>query len=76
MDPQGKNICLDNPQIAAAEMRRQALLAEKENLDRSLATNYLIREQLEKQLQSILVMQNRKRMKLSEFPERISNSRS
>lgn len=76
MDPQGKNRYLDNSQIAAAEMRKSELLAEKENLDRSLATNYQIRAQLQKQLQSILIMQNQKRMKLTQFPERSSNSRS
>ncbi|RVW34939.1 hypothetical protein CK203_098252 [Vitis vinifera] len=76
MDPQGKNRYLDNFQIAAAEMRKSELLAEKENLDRSLATNYQIRAQLQKQLQNILIMQNQKRMKLTQFPDRSSNSKS
>ncbi|XP_034698469.1 uncharacterized protein LOC117924029 [Vitis riparia] len=76
MDPQGKNRYLDNSQIAAAEMRKSELLAEKENLDRSLATNYQIRAQLQKQLQNILIMQNQKRMKLTQFPDRSSNSKS
>ncbi|KAL6333659.1 hypothetical protein AAG906_028844 [Vitis piasezkii] len=76
MDPQGKNRYLDNSQIAAAEMRKSELLAEKENLDRSLATNYQIRAQLQKQLQNILIMQSQKRMKLTQFPDRSSNSKS
>lgn len=46
----------DNSELAAAEMRKSQLLAEKENLDRTLASNYQRRAQLQKQLQSILLM--------------------
>ena len=76
MDPQGKNRYLDSSQIGAAEIKKSELLAEKENLDRSLATNFQIRAQLQKQLQHILIMQNQERMKLTQFRERSSNSRS
>lgn len=76
MDPQGKTRYLDNSEIAAAEMRKSELLANKDNLDRSLATNYQIREQLQKQLQNILIMQNQERENPTQFPQRSSNSRS
>ena len=67
MDPQGKNRYLDSSQIAAAEIRKSELLAEKENLHRNLTTNYQIKVQLQKQLQHILIMQHQERIKLTQF---------
>ncbi|XP_002519679.2 uncharacterized protein LOC8264107 [Ricinus communis] len=63
----GKNGYLSNSDIAAAEMRKSELLAVKENLDKSLASNYQIRSQLQMQLQSILSTQNQEK-KPSQFP--------
>lgn len=54
----------DNSELAAAEMRKSQLLAEKENLDRTLASNYQRRAQLQKQLQSILMTQSQEGRKL------------
>ncbi|XAR59344.1 hypothetical protein NMG60_11015148 [Bertholletia excelsa] len=54
LELQGNNGHLDNSEIAAAETRKSELLAAKENLKRSLASNYQIRAQLQKQLHSIL----------------------
>ncbi|KAK9267529.1 hypothetical protein L1049_009957 [Liquidambar formosana] len=69
MELQGNNGCLQNSEIAAAEMRKTELLSLKENLDRSLASNYQIRAQLQKQIQNILMTQNQERRKLSQFVE-------
>lgn len=46
-----------NSEITAAEMRRLELLAEKDNLSRKIDYNQQIKTQLQKQLQSILMMQ-------------------
>lgn len=51
---QGSDRCTSDSEIAAAEMRKSELLAMKEELDRKLASNYQIRAQLQKQLQTIL----------------------
>ncbi|XP_057464121.1 uncharacterized protein LOC130753940 isoform X1 [Actinidia eriantha] len=51
---QGNNGHLNSSEIAAAEVRKSQLLAAKENLNRSLASNYQIKAQLQKQLHSIL----------------------
>ncbi|PQQ10019.1 myosin-9 [Prunus yedoensis var. nudiflora] len=50
----GSDRCTSDSEIAAAEMRKSELLAMKEELDRKLASNYQIRAQLQKQLQTIL----------------------
>ncbi|KAH7841650.1 hypothetical protein Vadar_032669 [Vaccinium darrowii] len=55
-----KNEYLNDSEIAAAEMRKSELLAAKENLDRSLASNYQIRTQLQKQLHSLLSEQTKR----------------
>ncbi|KAK3016278.1 hypothetical protein RJ639_007350, partial [Escallonia herrerae] len=55
---QGKSGCSNNSEIAIAEMRKSELLAMKEKIERSLAFNYYLRTQLQKQLQSILISQN------------------
>ncbi|RDY08855.1 hypothetical protein CR513_06859, partial [Mucuna pruriens] len=46
-----------NSEIAAAEMRRLELLAEKDSVCRNIDYNYQIKAQLQKQLQSILMTQ-------------------
>ncbi|KAI5331540.1 hypothetical protein L3X38_022107 [Prunus dulcis] len=51
---QGSDRCTSDSEIAAAEMRKSELLAMKEELDGKLASNYQIRAQLQKQLQTIL----------------------
>lgn len=52
----------NNSEIAAAEMRKKELLAIKENLERSLAMNYQLQEQLTKQLLSTLMDQSQEKM--------------
>ncbi|KAK7251989.1 hypothetical protein RIF29_35643 [Crotalaria pallida] len=47
-----RNSC--NSEIAAAEMRRSELLAEKENVCRNVASNQQIKAKLQKQLQNII----------------------
>ena len=54
MELQGNNGHFNSSEIAAAEVRKSQLLAAKENLSRSLASNYQIKAQLQKQLHSIL----------------------
>ncbi|OVA03301.1 hypothetical protein BVC80_515g2 [Macleaya cordata] len=61
---QGNNGCLNNSEIAAAEARKAELLLVKENLDRSLASNYRLRTQLQKQLYNILISQDQEKRKL------------
>ncbi|XP_016478425.1 uncharacterized protein LOC107799790 [Nicotiana tabacum] len=48
----------NNSEIAAAEMRKTQLLATKENLEKNLALNYQLREQLTNLLLSTLMGQN------------------
>ena len=55
MEIQGNNKCFNSSEIAAAEMRKSELLAAKENLHGSLASNYQIRAQLQKQLHRMLL---------------------
>ncbi|KAK1368945.1 putative kinetochore protein NDC80 [Heracleum sosnowskyi] len=55
---QGNIGCSDDSELAAAEIRKSELLAEKENLDCRLASSYQIRAQLQRQLQSILMTQS------------------
>ncbi|KAA8519487.1 hypothetical protein F0562_013743 [Nyssa sinensis] len=52
MELQANNGYMKNSEIAAAEMRKSELLAEKENWDRNMACNYQKRAQLQKQLQN------------------------
>ncbi|XP_071698738.1 uncharacterized protein [Rutidosis leptorrhynchoides] len=47
----------NNSDITVAEMRKFELQAVKEKLDHTLASNYEIREQLRKQLKSMLITQ-------------------
>ncbi|CAI9292940.1 unnamed protein product [Lactuca saligna] len=49
----------NNPDLAAAEMRKSELEATKESLDRKLASNYNTRAHLQKQLKSLLISQKR-----------------
>ncbi|KAF5944611.1 hypothetical protein HYC85_018688 [Camellia sinensis] len=56
---QGNNGYLSSAEIAA-EMRKSELLAAKENLDRSLASNYQIKAQLQKQLHCMLLDKTKK----------------
>lgn len=45
---------MNNSEIAAAEMEKAQLVSFKENLDLTLASNYQLQAQLQKQLYSIL----------------------
>ncbi|KAJ7968948.1 hypothetical protein O6P43_012976 [Quillaja saponaria] len=63
----GKNRNSSNSEIAAAEARKSELLDAKESLDRNLASNHQIRAQLQKQLQNILMSQDKERRKLSQL---------
>ena len=56
-----RNSC--DSEIAAAEMRRLELLAEKESVCRNLASNQQIKAQLQKQLQNILTTQTQEKGK-------------
>ena len=56
-----RNSC--DSEIAAAEMRRLELLAEKESVCRNLASNQQIKAQLQKQLQNILMTQTQEKGK-------------
>ncbi|KAI3495463.1 hypothetical protein L1887_37804 [Cichorium endivia] len=47
----------NNSDLTAAELRKSELQATKEKLDRSLASNYNTRAQLQKQLKSLLISQ-------------------
>ncbi|XP_059279687.1 uncharacterized protein LOC132033665 [Lycium ferocissimum] len=51
----------NNSEIAAAEMRRKELVAIKANLEKSLALNYQLREQLTRQVLSALMDQNQEK---------------
>lgn len=53
------NECLDNFGIVAVEARKTELLLDKQNLDRSLASNYQLRTQLQKQLYNSLISPER-----------------
>ncbi|XP_041026798.1 uncharacterized protein LOC121266987 isoform X3 [Juglans microcarpa x Juglans regia] len=50
---QGNNKYFSNSEIAAAEMRKSELMAVKESLDKSMASSYRLRAQLQKQLQNM-----------------------
>lgn len=64
---QGNNGVLSNSEIAEAEMRKSQLLAVKESLDKSVASNYQLRSQLEKELENALVIRNQGRRKVPQF---------
>lgn len=49
----------NNPEIVAAEARRSELLAEKERLDKSLASSYQLRLLLQRQVQKMLKTKDR-----------------
>ncbi|KAJ8551296.1 hypothetical protein K7X08_000666 [Anisodus acutangulus] len=51
----------NNSEIAAAEMRKKELLSIKENLEKSLALNYQLQEQLTKQLLRTLMDQSQEK---------------
>lgn len=51
----------NNSEIAAAEGRKSELLIVKKNVDRDLSLNYQLREQLRRQLLSLLINQNPQR---------------
>ncbi|RZC65082.1 hypothetical protein C5167_008767 [Papaver somniferum] len=59
---QTNNECLDNFGIVAVEARKTELLLVKQNLDRSLASNYQLRTQLQKQLYNSLISPEEKKM--------------
>ncbi|CAA3020133.1 uncharacterized protein LOC111412233 [Olea europaea var. sylvestris] len=58
---QGNLICPNNSEIAAAENKKSELLIMKENLVRKLASNYEVKQQLKKQLVSLLEDQVKER---------------
>ncbi|XP_011009931.1 PREDICTED: uncharacterized protein LOC105114907 [Populus euphratica] len=64
---QGNNGFLSNSEIAEAEMRKSQLFAVKESLDTSLASNYQLRSQLQKELDNVLIIRNQESMKVSQF---------
>lgn len=64
---QGNNGFLSNSEIDEAEMRKSQLFAVKENLDTSLASNYQLRSQLQKELDNVLIIRNQESRKLSQF---------
>ncbi|XVF40137.1 hypothetical protein PTKIN_Ptkin01aG0087000 [Pterospermum kingtungense] len=55
MELQGQNGYMSNSEIAEAEMKRAELLAMKESLAKSLASNYQIKAELQKQVENMLV---------------------
>lgn len=57
MELKSNNGNSSDSEIAAAEMRRMELLAEKERVCRNVESNHQIKAQLQKQLQSILMTQ-------------------
>ncbi|KAL2494505.1 Uncharacterized protein Fot_38262 [Forsythia ovata] len=61
---QGNLNCSNNSEIMAAEMKKSELLVMKENLDNKLASNFEVKQQLKKQLISILKDQVKKRKRL------------
>ncbi|KAL8108513.1 uncharacterized protein LOC141672573 [Apium graveolens] len=63
---QGNIGCSNDSELAAAEIRKSKLLAEKENLSCKLASSYQIRAQLQKQLQSILMTQSQAGKKITQ----------
>ncbi|KAF8391071.1 hypothetical protein HHK36_023371 [Tetracentron sinense] len=71
---QGNNGYFNNSEIAAAETRKAELLAVKENLERSLASNYQLRAHFQKQLQSLLFSQNQEGKKLTQSSQRKSQN--
>lgn len=63
MELQGNNGYTSNYEIDEAEMKKAELLAMKENLTKSLASNYQIRAELQKQVENMLAAQNQERWK-------------
>ncbi|XWS12362.1 hypothetical protein CRYUN_Cryun37aG0083200 [Craigia yunnanensis] len=63
MELQCNNGYMSNSEIAEAEMKRVELLAMKESLTNSLASNYQLRAELQKQIENMLVAQNQERWK-------------
>ncbi|KAG9141790.1 hypothetical protein Leryth_027126 [Lithospermum erythrorhizon] len=61
---QGKLNCSSNSEIASAERTETDLMAKKENLHKSMTSNYCLREQLRKQLQLLLAEQDGERKSL------------
>ncbi|XVF27318.1 hypothetical protein REPUB_Repub14bG0096800 [Reevesia pubescens] len=61
MELQGNNEYMNNSEIAEAEMRRAELMAMKESLTKSLASNYQKRADLQKQVENMVVAQNQER---------------
>ncbi|CAI9114901.1 OLC1v1015721C1 [Oldenlandia corymbosa var. corymbosa] len=53
----------DSSEISAADRKKSELLVQKESLDKILASNYQVREQLKKQLHTILSEHDRERRK-------------
>ncbi|CAK7350204.1 unnamed protein product [Dovyalis caffra] len=64
---QGNNGFLNNSEIAEAELSKSQLLAVKENLDTSLASNYRLRSQLQRELDNVLIIRNQESRKVSQF---------
>ncbi|CAL9157364.1 unnamed protein product, partial [Musa hybrid cultivar] len=58
---QGNDGYLNNAKIAAAEVRKSELLAEKEKLDKNLASSSHLRTLLQKQLHKMLISKDREK---------------
>lgn len=58
---QGNDGYLNNAKIAAAEARKSELLAEKEKLDKKLASSSHLRTLLQKQLHKMLISKDREK---------------
>lgn len=63
-------------EVAAAEIRKSKLLAEKKNMECRLASSYQIRAQLQKQLHSMLMTQSQAGRKFTHSSKRdVSNGK-
>ncbi|XP_039065046.1 centromere protein F [Hibiscus syriacus] len=67
MELQGHNGYMSDAEIAEAEMKRAELLALKESLTRTLASNRQRKTELQKQVENMLVAQSQERCKPFQF---------
>ncbi|KAF6142843.1 hypothetical protein GIB67_002707 [Kingdonia uniflora] len=63
---QSKDEYMNNSEIAVEEARKAEFLLMKANLDKSLASNYRLQTQLQKQLYQILMSQEQERRNLNQ----------
>ncbi|KAK8524624.1 hypothetical protein V6N13_015639 [Hibiscus sabdariffa] len=67
MELQGNNGYMSDAEIAEAEMKRAELLAMKESLTKTLASNRQRKAELQKQVENMLVAQSQERCKPFQF---------